>query len=251
MKRIIGSFSGTSVLRACALATLLAATGGCVCAQENSVSDSTALRVIILPFQNLSQEAQAKDQVMPRIYEKVESLGWYPVSAETVDVALRRYRIRDTGQIGWDHAQKLRSENGSPWILLGSIDLYSSDLLQVGISARLLNSLTGDLLWADSRFAAEDETPSLLRSRKIKTAEVLMDDVLKWLFISLRQTWLRGRLAHISESPVRTSMSARILIIPFDNVSGSLHADQMVNHVALSALFQQGFDVVEPGLVNE
>jgi len=239
------------VLRAFSLAVVLAASHLGACGQTALMPDSAAPRIIILPFQNLSQESQARGAVMPRIYEKIANLGLCPVPADTVDAALRRFRIRDTGQIGSVHAQRLCSENGSQWILLGAIDLYSSELRQAGLSARLLNGLTGEIVWADSRFGAGDATPSLLRPHPDDSVAPIMEKALYSLFISFQQAWQQDRFSSHAEPSSGPSVSGRLLIIPWDNISGALLADQVVNHVALSVLFQHGFDVIEPGLVNE
>jgi len=240
-----------SALRTLVLVAVLAVSYIGVQGQVVSRPDSAAPRIVILPFQNLSPESQARDAVMPRIYQLVAGLGLCPVSADTVDAALRRFRIRDTGQIGWKHAQGLSSENGSQWIMLGSIDLYSSDLLQAGISARLLNGLTGEIVWADSRYAAANKAPSLLRPNPIDSVGPVLEDVLQSLFVSLEQAWLQNRCSSRTERAAGISVSGRVLIIPWENISGSLLADQIVNHVVLSMLFQHGFDIIEPGLVNE
>jgi TolB-like protein len=238
-------------IRILLLAVLSAAVYTCAFSQIAPIPDSAAPRIVILPFQNLSQEAQARDAVMPLIYESMTELGLRPVSADTVDAALRRFRIRDTGQLGSVHAQGLSSEMGCPWILLGSIDLYSDNLLQAGISARLLDGLSGEILWADSRYKAGDATPSLLRPHPVASVKPLIEEVLQELFISMEQTWEPHPISSQSESVSGRTPSGRILMIPCDNISGSLLADQVANHVMLSLLLQQRFEVIEPGLVNE
>ena len=212
--------------------------------------DSVASRIIILPFQNLSQEPEARKAVMPRLYREVEQRGLRPVPEDSVEAALRRFRIRDTGQLSSDHALKLSTDQGARLILLGAIDLYSRELLQAGLSARLLNGPTAEIFWADSRFAAGNAVVSLLQPNPPDSLELLMQEVLQDLLLSFEQAW-RKHQSNPGGTFSPDAPRARVFIIPWENSTGSLSADQIVNHVAMSVLYQQGFGVIEPGLINE
>jgi len=155
------------------------------------------------------------------------------------------FAYRDTGQIGSVHAQRLCSENGSQWILLGAIDLYSSELRQAGLSARAVERLTGEIVWAELPIWRRgcDSQPPAAPSRRFRSPH----HGRRFTACLSPFSKLGSRTAFLLMQSLRRALGfGRLLIIPWDNISGALLADQVVNHVALSVLFQHGFDVIEP-----
>ena len=216
------------------------------------VADSSILAdVLALPFRNLTAVAEAKTFVTSAVRQQLESAGFRAAEAESVQHFLRLHRVRNTGQITSSQATELSRTMDTPWILLGSIDVYSqNDNPEVGFSARLLNSLSGEVIWADSRYVSGADYAGVLGLGEIASTERLASLEVHELIQSLRHWWLKHPEKIHAEANSGHDQ-ASFMIIPFDNTSASETAGQIADNVLLSLLVQRGFRVIEPGTVKE
>jgi TolB-like protein len=248
MKSSIRQTFGPALAKIALLLAVLSQNG---MAQPNFGADSTAATVAILPFKNLSADVQAKAWVMPAVYDEMGQLGFSPVSADCLDAVLRRHRIRETGQIGWEDAQRLWQGLGARWILLGSIDQFEAKRpIRAGFSMRLLDALTGDVVWADARYATGQDYVHLLGLGAIVQVERLAGLQLQVLLRSLGERLTVNSSTIVSGVQTRDS-GRRIFIVPFENTSATSGANLLVDHALVGLLEKRGFNVIEPGLVAE
>jgi hypothetical protein len=214
--------------------------------------DSSALtELLVLPFRNLTPEAGAKNSLMPCVLRELGAAGFQVPNEDSVASFLRRNRVRDTGQITSEQAQQLNRESDLAWILLGSIDVYNTKgTPETGLSMRVLNSLTGAVIWADSRYSSGADYAGLLGLGEITSAEKLAALQIHDLVTSLRGWWSAHpdeiRIPENTQSP-KTIM----LIIPFSNETSLETAGQVADNILLTLLLQRGYAVIEPGVVNE
>jgi hypothetical protein len=200
--------------------------------------DSTA-NIVILPFRNFSDSGPAQDLIMPMIYRGIKNIGYSPVPDTVVDTILRKYRIRDTSQINREDLNHIIKNTGVKYVLIGSIAIFDNKYsVQVGFSARLLDGKSGEIIWANSEFSANDDKVRILGIGKNQSVEHLANLGIKNLFDTLT--------CPLEETGINNK---NIFIIPFSNESGVRTADQIVNNIFLSALLSKGYRVIEPGMV--
>jgi TolB-like protein len=207
--------------------------------------------LLVLPLRSLSPQAEAKASVTSTVLGELNAAGFHTVDQETVQDILRRYRVRDTGQLSQEQAGNLSRETGVPWILIGSIDVYTdNERPEVGLSLRLLNSLTGRIIWADSRYASGADYAGLLGLGEITSIRQLAGLAAKDLIQSLRREWL-GHPEKIHDDGTSGSDQAAIIIIPLENAAAVETAGRIADNMLLTLLAQRGYRVIEPGMVHE
>jgi hypothetical protein len=234
-----------------------------------------APHIAILPFRNLSESESARDLVMPMIYREMERIGFAPVPDTLVESILRKYRIRDTGQIDSVDLEHIVESTGAEYVLLGSIDVFEDNMLQgvltlqivsrqVAFSARLLNAKkvvhqhSGEILWANSVSSSSDDQVRILGIKKKQSMEDFAEHEIRQLLGSLME-WVQCRGVQLNtpsgvlSAPVIASAAKQsptsIAIIPFANSTDRRIADQIVYNIFLSALVNKGYRVIEPGMV--
>ncbi len=210
-------------------------------------------QVIVLPFQVLNAEPQVKPLVMPTILHEIQAAGFAPLSGERVDSFLRLHRVRNTSWLDQQEALRLCQEMSTPWILLGTIDVYAEkDPVQVGFSARFINGLSGRIIWTNSGYATGEDYVKILGVGRITSAESLAKLVLQDFFKTLREVWLlypEQISSYIDKEG--TPRKPSFMVLPFENLTSNPAAHRIVNNLFLNALIHRGFPLLDPGVVNE
>lgn len=207
-------------------------------------SDEQVPRLGVLPLANYSGRMEAIEVLVPGIYERVQATGVKFLTAEDLRPLLREYRIRSIGRIGAGGAVLIRWKTGVNYLLLGSIDIYDDQSLEVGISLRILNARTLTLVKATSVAAAAEDYTGFFDIGRVTDIKVVADRVLDKAFEDLGWPLLTPR------KPVPPD-ATHIAIIPFENMSEMPQANAIMENIILSNLLAEGYVTMEPGIVNE
>ena len=125
---------------------------------------------------------------------------------------------------------------------MGSVVSFSSEgTPNVGILARLIDSSTGVILWADYASVSGDDYSILFGLGTIKKIEELVPKALDKLFASFST----------DISPKNTESIQRIAVMPFKNESDSPNAGMIVTYMFLVELLKDpAFEPVEYGEIR-
>lgn len=224
----------------------------------------------LLPFENVSGSLKGPGIIMPLIEQELRDKGYNLVTREKLEPFLSQNRIRSTGMLSRRHLSGLRKEFGVDMAVVGTVDLFyeSEENPQWGLSARILSSEKGKILWAESSGLTGDDFTGMLGLGTIRSGERLAEEVVELLLRSVppagqpfpvpdltARPFLRlaggvepGYRSHVLDSePPR-----RIAVLPFENASERKGAGRILTDIFTTALFQHsGFEVIEPGEVAE
>jgi hypothetical protein len=199
--------------------------------------------VAVLLFSNYTGTNRAVEAVMPRVYWELDLRGADYRSHSEIRPVLRRHRIRALGGITEKDAQAIRSETGAGLLLLGTIDIFQpDDILEVGVSARVIAIDDMEVLAAQSVAATNEDFAGLYGFGRIESPEELAARVVEQLF---------DELEHSLAPPIEPyPRPARVAIVPFDDFTDRAHAGDVVSGILASELANRGYRVVEPGAVR-
>ncbi|VAX30257.1 hypothetical protein MNBD_NITROSPIRAE03-1457 [hydrothermal vent metagenome] len=202
-------------------------------------------RIALFPFVNLSEDRDALRYVMPVLRARLEGKGFDVVDEDSINRFLLKERIRATGYISRDMARKIGSELKVKAVLLGSVNLFSRGANPgVGFSARLIDSSSGLILWADNASATGDDFTAILGLGRIKNMDNLLPRVADRLLASF--TAMPSR-----KETKETKETYRIAVMPFRNNSGVRDAGMIATYMFLVELFKNPvFEPVEYGEVR-
>ncbi|RJP77756.1 MAG: hypothetical protein C4524_07650 [Candidatus Zixiibacteriota bacterium] len=207
-------------------------------------------RVVVLPWKNLGSQAEARDELMPEFVAELGRAGFEAVGMDSVRASLRRHRVRETGALSQRDAWLLSRDLGTPWILVGALDIYQDEPVEAGLSARLMNSTTGDLLWADAFYATGLDHAGLLGLGEVSDPRDLARDLLGKLVRSLQRTWLEHP-ERIYDEIGSQALRPGLILVPFGNSSATSQGHWIVQNVLLGLLVGQGYRVIEPGMATQ
>lgn len=222
-----------------ALSFLLLALSPALLADSGAAPPSEKTRIALLPFENLTDDKSAFVQIMPVVKNKLESKGFELVDEDRLNKFLLRERVRSTGYISRDIAQKIRKEFNAEAVIVGSItSYYPIKNPQVGILARLIDSATGVILWANQASATGEDFTTILGLGTITSIDKLIPVVVDRLLNSFSITPLYKE----------KEQTHRIAVMPFQNKSKHPDAGTIVTYMFLVDLLkQEGFEPLEYG----
>jgi TolB-like protein len=172
----------------------------------------------------------------------LETKGLEILNEDALNRFLLKERIRSTGYISSDIAGRLREGLNVNAILLGAINSFSAgENPVVGLSARLINSSDGAILWANHASATGDDFTTVLGLGRVKAMDRLTSMVIDRL------------LASFSTSPPSKEIEStyRIAVMPFKNKSKIKDAGMIATYMFLVELFKnRRFEPVEYGEVR-
>jgi len=199
-------------------------------------------RIALFPFENLSEDKNAVAFVMPLVRDRLESTGLDVLDEDTLEKFLLKERIRCTGYITKNLAGKLGEELNVKTVFIGSINsFYSGENPRIGFSARLVDSLTGDIIWADHASATGDDFTGILGLGTITTIDALAVKVIGKLLSSLSITLPNKEI----------ESTYRIAVMPFQNNSRMKDAGTAVTYMFIVELFKnRRFIPIEYGEVR-
>jgi TolB-like protein len=209
----------------------------------NSPQHKLQEKIALLPFINFSNDRHALLDVMPELKIQLTDMGLTVVDWDSLNSFICNQRVRSTGFISKDLAQKIGNEFGVDSILVGSVVSYiPSDNPQFGITARLIDSTDGSILWAEYTSATGEDFTKILGLGKVTTIEELIERVLDKFFSSFS-----------TEPPYREIESTyKIAVFPFQNNSPYRNSGQITMYLFLTELFKnQEFIPIEYGSVRK
>jgi hypothetical protein len=239
-----------------------------------AVSELAALRVAILPIDNLSEAAAPLAEIRGELRDALASRRVVVLAEDDLENFMRRHRMRDTSGLAREMGRALREETGAGAVLVTSLDLYvESSPPKLALTSRLVS--TGDdvrILWMDSAGRAGDEDPGFLGLGSIEDPLVLRDLVLARLADSLAESLsgagerpARGERhdrparrfrprSYYRSAPVSAEGKSRlrVAVLPFSNDSTFPRAGEIVTLQIVRALADSHqVEIVEPGIVRE
>src|SRR4030042_1665092 len=197
------------------------------------------IRLAVFPFENLTDEHNELKEILSVMKSQLEKKGLEIVDDDSLNKFLLKERIRCTGYVSGDIAQKMGKELNVKAILVGSItSYYPIKNPQVGILARLLDSANGVILWANQASATGEDYTKILGLGTVKTMDRLIPIVVGRLLDSFS-----------SETPPKAKeLTHRIAVMPFQNKSKHKDAGMVVTYMFLVELFKNaGYEPVEYG----
>ena len=134
-------------------------------------------------------------EVTSRLEQMVAMAGADVIGGDRLDEYLARYRIRYTGGVDPVAAKAAREDLGADAILATSVMLWSGVPPQVALVSRLVSTAdTPAVLWMDGFARTGDDSPGLLGLNVIADPQVLQDEALQRLGVSL-EAYLATRSA--------------------------------------------------------
>lgn len=214
-----------------------------------SAADASTSRptIAVIPFANFTGSNQAADSLLPMIEAQIAGLDVTVVSKDTLRSIMRAGRIRLAGAIDSNAASQLRQALNVDLLLTGSIDFYRPKTNpEIGLSLRLYDCLQQRLVWSRSVAASGEDFAGLFGIGRITSITLLAQRVVADAFKQLPTT----RLDLASSSDERDANVKRVAVVELDNVTDQPHSGRILSALLLSQLWQQGFDIVEPGEVT-
>lgn len=203
---------------------------------------SQKVKIAIFPFENLTEDKNALTTIMPVMKGRLEAKGLDMLDEDTLNRFLLKERIRSTGYISSDIARKLKEELNVNAILVGSVNSFSpGENPGVGLSARLINSSDGTILWADHASATGEDFTKILGLGRVKDLDRLIPKVIDKLLASFTTT-----------PPYKEIESTyKIAVMPFQNKSKVKDVGMIATYMFLVELFKsRRFVPVEYGEVR-
>ena len=200
-------------------------------------------KIALLPFDNITMESSALIRVMPKIRQRLENLGFGVITEDDIANFLCERRLRANSYVSTDIAQAVGRELGAGMIMAGSIVSYKAgEMPKIGIIARLIDSSTGTIIWADYISVSGEDYTVILGLGTVKKMEVLIPKALDKLFASF------------STVPIRKDMESlyRIAVMPLKNKSEFQGAGIIATHMFIVELLNNPkFEPVEYGEIKK
>jgi len=222
-----------------ALSLLLLALCPSLFAASDVAQSTQKTRIALLPFENLTDDKTAFSQIMPVVKGRLEAKGFELVDDDSLNKFLLKERVRSTGYISRDIATKMERELNAKAVLVGSItSYYPLKNPQVGILARLIDSASGVILWANQASATGEDFTKILGLGTIRSMDKLIPVVVDRLLDSFT----------IASPQKEKELTHRVAVVPFQNKSKHRDAGTIVTYMFLVDLLkQEGFEPAEYG----
>lgn len=202
--------------------------------------------ILILPVVNYSEKGEAHTLLIPRLHANLDRLGFTFLSSEELRPLLREHRIRSRGWAGLEGARILRRETLAKYLLLGSWDVFRTEINpEIGLSLRILDLEHMTLVSAVSVGLTGADFTRALGLGRITSIEELADLAMQRAIDALFP------LPEYEAPRLSSRGCFQVALIPFDNYSNTPNAGDIVTNIVLSRLLAQGYFVVEPGFVRD
>lgn len=236
--------------------------------------DRVPARVAILPVDNATGAGLSLQRVDEALAGALSEAGFDVVPAGDVGAFLARRRIRYTGGIDLEALTAARAELGANAVAVGTVDLWTEEPPpRFALSARLVRTSDGVILWADEIAAAGEDRPGVLGLGEVSDVAHLVASVTERLMSALRELvdpgigvegLESGTLLREREKPRRAfrprrvfadpswerprDESAIVAVVPFEHLglpeeTGMTLAELFTTHLT----GRPGLAVIEPG----
>jgi TolB-like protein len=211
-------------------------------ASVEAAQPSDKMKIAILPLENLTDDKNAPVEIMPVLKSRLEKKGLEIADEDSLNKFLLKERVRSTGYISRDIAQKMEKELHVKAILVGSItSYYQLKNPQLGILARLIESSSGLILWANQASATGEDFTKILGLGTVRSMDELIPIVVDRLLTSFSVTSERKE----------KEQTRRIAVMLFQNKSKHKDAGMIVTCMFLGELFKNaGYEPIEYGEVR-
>ncbi|MGD2079567.1 MAG: DUF799 family lipoprotein [Nitrospirota bacterium] len=208
-----------------------------------SAEPEAAFKIAVFPFDNLSEDVEAQMAVMPVLREQLAEMGLQLADEAEVNRILFRERVRRTSYLSSGLAGELREDLGAEAIFLGCIfDFIQGETPQIGLTARLVETRSGRIIWAGFASAKGTEFAGLLGLGEIKTMDRLVPEAVERLLDSFSS----------GPPPVPREQTYKIAVMPFKNNTEAVDADIKATYLCLVGLFKSStFEPLEYGEIRE
>jgi TolB-like protein len=207
------------------------------------VKEEGPAKIAILPFNNFSKDFNATKMLMPGLRQRLTERGFHVVDDDSFTDFLCERKVRNTGYISKNIAQQTGSELKAKAILAGSVVSFESEgIPKIGILARLIDTSTGVILWADYVSVSGDDYAGVFGLGTVRRIEELIPRALDRLFASFTTEKKR----------IDTESVYRIAVMPFKNRSKTPNAGVITTYMFLVELLKEPkFEPVEYGEVKD
>src|SRR4030043_1580479 len=149
------------------------------------IQQSQKIKIAIFPLENLTDNIDALIEIMPVLKSQLEGKGIEIVDEDILNKFLLKERVRSTGYISKELAQKIGKELNVKAIFVGSINSFRpGENPRVGLSARLISSSDGSIIWANHASATGDDFTTILGLGTVKMIDKLTLLIVDRLFAS-------------------------------------------------------------------
>ncbi|MBI5903918.1 MAG: hypothetical protein HZB84_10615, partial [Deltaproteobacteria bacterium] len=111
-------------------------------------------RVVILPFENFSENTKAVSFVKKAMKEELRKKGLILIAGDDmVEDFLAKRRMRFTNSVTRFAAREMGMVLDADAVMVGSVDIFSEGAggdVRAGITARLVSTIDGGIIWADN-----------------------------------------------------------------------------------------------------
>lgn len=148
--------------------------------------------IAIFPFENMSSVPKATNLILELMKAELASRGLSVADEDVIDGFLAQRRIRFTGAVSRPVAREMGKMLGVDAVLLGSIDLFAEtyDGVAVGVTARLVSTVDGAIVWAENLSYSGRDFEGLLGLGIVSSAEELSARVLRTLLSTVPDTYV-------------------------------------------------------------
>ena len=227
--------------------------GICLCFPQSAVPQSSDDELMfirdrdiaVIPFVNLTKNSEASAQYEDVVMIQMVICFGDIIPLETLKPVLRKNRLRLVGKIDEGSAAVIREKTNVEYLITGSYDTYDNiENLQSGISLRVIDIETMSVLWAKSIYFNDMDRVAIF---DVKEQEEL-------LFFIRREMWKEHQvlnLAYLDSVKAAIVNRTKVAVVDFDNASEYHRAGAIATNQLISYLVNEGYNVIEPGLISE
>jgi hypothetical protein len=208
-----------------------------------------AERIVLVPLENLTRAAGAREAIMPAIAEALEAKGYEVVAGDAVEAYLRENRVRYLDSLPVKQAEELLGKLDADAVLVGSIlsydrrrtdPLVALSLSAVGAEGQVLWSHVAGLVASESRGPLDLGKTSDLRVLARRLVARMLADVPPRELAQARRSrpaaWGRG--PRVFRSPDVSGRDLKVCVLPLQNLSGARDAARVVESAIQHRLAQ-------------
>ncbi len=199
-------------------------------------------KIALLPILNNSGNITASDFLEKKIEESLINSGYEVVPSTKLRDVLRKYRIRNLGQMMKFSSKFLSSDFKLKWIGVSSIDVYESKgVPEISISFRIVKIENMEIYWANTVSLSGKDGGWFFEMGSIKNIEKLAHKAVAELF---------------SQFPLKlkdkenASKDLKMSLVAFDNLTSHKTSNQLVEDILISNLMKQSIVTLEPGALQ-
>ena len=145
---------------------------------KSSNSQVMLKRIALFPFTNFTQTRNAGSSITEAIRKEMQKRGYFVIGDNEVEDFLAKRRIRYTDTVAPLTAREAGNALNADAVMVGGVHTFEeADELVIGITARLVSSKDGSIIWAEHESASGRDHEGLLGLGVIKSSDKLISMV--------------------------------------------------------------------------